>query len=315
MTVSNSTDYIETRATIIKDALLHLKVIDPDESVDAAIGELMNRQLNRMVKAWQVNGVNLWKKSIGILFLEPNVSEYTFSQTSTNNYTEENYKYTTTTADELTGSNQLYLASLSGIAVGSKLGIMLDSGTIFWVEVSNVGLDFVLFDPDVLPSEVSTGNRVIYYSNKFETPYSIISVNRYDINSNIEIPLTYTSYKDFFEIPEKTSSSIPTLYNYDSRLDSMILRIWQAPSDYSNYLKLIVEKTIFDFDNASNNPDFPTEWSDAICFNLAVRSASFFGKNVGESFINLKNLADTSLDLVNMGDNEEGSLIFTPSFR
>ena len=315
MTVSTTTDYTETRATFIRDALLQLRVIDVDEDVTGKMGEFMNRQLNRLVKAWQGYGINLWKKDTGIIFLDPSVGEYHLSLASTQHATDEDYKFTTLSAAAASGVSVISVTSTTNMVVGDNIGIVLDDNTRFWTTIDSIGSGTVDFTPDTLPSDAANGNRVVFYTNKVDTPFDVLSINRLRVNQGFrnEVPLTYLSYQDFFELPNKESVSVPTMYNYDPQLNEAIIRIWPLPSDFTYDLSFTFEKTFFDFDTAADSPDFPQEWYDALVLNLAIRSASVFGKNVGSSYQNLKIEATNALTLANSNDNEEGSIFIQPS--
>lgn len=318
MAIATTNDYNDTGATIIRDALLHLRVIDPDEPIPAEIGDLMVRQLNRMIKSWQAYGINLWKKGIGTLFLEKNTSEYSIPSTSVVGCyaTTDEYKYTYTSEARSAGSDRIFVASISGLTVGGYIGVVLDNDIRFFAKILAVfgGTGRVDIDP-VLPYSVSADIKAVYFLNRITNVYDILSINRItvcDPGNCIETPLSQVSYQDFFELPDKNSKSVPTVYNYNKYLDKTTINLWPVPSDYSNDLRFTYESFILDIDNLSNNPDFLQEWLDAIVLNLAVRSASYFGKNVGESYANLKAEAQNMFDIVNNKDNEKGSLYIQP---
>ena len=70
MATSGSTDFNSTRNEIIYDALRRINVLGENEIASAYDLELTNRVLNRMVKAWEAQGIHLWTKSQAVLFLQ-----------------------------------------------------------------------------------------------------------------------------------------------------------------------------------------------------------------------------------------------------
>lgn len=315
MTVSTTVDYTDTRADIIKDALMQLRVIDIDEDPEGKTGEYVNRELNRLIKSWQSYGPNLWKRSTGYIFIDPSVREYKISSSSTQHFTGESYKYTTLSAAALAGVSSIAVNSTSNMNAGDYLGIVQDDNTRFWTTINSIGIGTVDFSPDVLPANSASGSKVVYYTNKLEKPFNILSVNRISVSQALtnEIPLKYLSYQDFFEIPNKDSLSVPTMYNYDRQLDEAIIRVWPLPSNFVYDISFTFQKIFFDFDTNANSPDFPQEWYRAIVLNLAVACAASFGKNVGQSYQNLKIEASEAVTAANSFDNEQGSLFIQPN--
>ncbi len=317
MTVSTTTDYTDTRATIIRDALLEIREISPVDQVADEIGEIVNRHLNRLIKSWQAFGDNLWKKNTGYLFLDVGVSDYLISENSSQHFTSEPYKYTSLSADASSGVSIIAVESTANINSGDNIGIVLNNNTRFWAKVDSTGIGTVDISPSTLPDDARSGNKVVFYTNKTKKPFNILSVNRLTVSQSFrnEVPLTYLSYQDFFELPNKNSAAVPTMYNYDRQLNDAVIRIWPVPSDFTYDLSFVFQSVFFDFDTNENSPDFPQEWYDALVLNLAVRCASTFGKNVGQSYANLEKRASDALILANSHDNEQGSMRIQPENR
>lgn len=315
MTIATTSDYTDTLSDIIKDALLDIRAIDPEESVEPHLAASAKRRLNRMIKAWQAYGNNLWKKETAIVFLDPSVQQYSISSTSTQHFTEESYKFTTLSANAVLGASSISVNSASNMNVGDNLGIVLDDNTRYWTTIASIVSTTIDFTPDTLPAAATSGNKVNFYTTKLTRPFNILSANRIRVNGTDknEVPLTYLSYQDFHELPNKNTESIPTMYNYDRQLTSGIIQLWPLPSDLVYDLTVVLEKRLADFDAEPNSPDFPQEWYRAIELNLAVECAPMLGKNVGQSFQNLKVEASNALILANSFDNEQGSLRIEPS--
>jgi len=67
MATSGSTDYSTSAATLIEDALIEIGALAAGETVDSNDQTQALRELNRMVKHWQVSGHNLWTRTRGTL--------------------------------------------------------------------------------------------------------------------------------------------------------------------------------------------------------------------------------------------------------
>jgi hypothetical protein len=78
MAVSGSTDFAETAEQIITDALAELGVAEDEEPLQAVDLERGLRALNRMLKAWQADGVMAWTMTAGTLALVQGQASYAF---------------------------------------------------------------------------------------------------------------------------------------------------------------------------------------------------------------------------------------------
>ena len=65
MATSGSYDHSITAAQIIDDALIEIGALAAGETVNSNDQTMALRELNRMVKPWQVSGHNLWTRTRG----------------------------------------------------------------------------------------------------------------------------------------------------------------------------------------------------------------------------------------------------------
>lgn len=77
MAVSNSTDLSTTRDLIIREALEILGVYDPNEGLSSADVTSCSRTLEFMVKAWQADGIHLWKYTEQTINMVDGTNTYT----------------------------------------------------------------------------------------------------------------------------------------------------------------------------------------------------------------------------------------------
>ena len=72
MATSGTTTFTSTQNDIISDALSEINVIGEDEVPSNYDLKLSTRILNRMVKAWELQGIHLWTKTTALVFLQKN---------------------------------------------------------------------------------------------------------------------------------------------------------------------------------------------------------------------------------------------------
>lgn len=78
MAVSDSTDFSETAQQLIVDAMAELGIAEDEEPLQQVDLEKGLRALNRMLKAWQADGVMIWTLDEGTLTLAQGQAEYSF---------------------------------------------------------------------------------------------------------------------------------------------------------------------------------------------------------------------------------------------
>ncbi len=70
-TLSGSVDFNQTRNAICTDSLVLLGAIEDGETATAAMLEYCIRQLERMLKHFQGQGIHLWSRREATLFVTP----------------------------------------------------------------------------------------------------------------------------------------------------------------------------------------------------------------------------------------------------
>lgn len=78
MAVSNSTDFKETAQQLIIDAMAELGISEDEEPLEDIDLQKGLRALNRMLKAWQADGVMVWTLTEGMLALVYDQGAYAF---------------------------------------------------------------------------------------------------------------------------------------------------------------------------------------------------------------------------------------------
>jgi hypothetical protein len=310
MAVSGSKDYSITRTDIVNAALRKIggydsgETLDPSDSADAVLA------LNLMVKEWSARGIDLpWREDITV-FLQPDTQSYAIGPTgdeSTASYVE-----TTLSAATITGATTISLSSTSGMSVSDRIGIKLDSGTIHWTTITNVAGTTINTG---LASAAASGNRVYAYTTKAHRPQRVLYAHRRDSNS-IDTPVDLIGEIAYRNLSNKGSDGPVNQIYYAPTLTNGTLYVWPAGGSVSNLDKLILiaQYAVDDFDTASNNPQFPIEWGNALIWNLAAELAPEYPVSLKErQLITIQ--AGEKLQTLLDYDIENASVIFSRECR
>lgn len=312
MATSNSRNFTQTRDDIIKDAFEDAGIYGANETVEDLDIQKANRLLNKMIKAWQSKNVGLWKVKEGALFPAYNQASYDIGLTSTDHFTT-SYKSTTISADEAAAQTVLSLTSTTGMTAADNIGIELDDGTRQWTTIVSVDSSTQVTVTDALTGAAASGNTVIAYTSKINRPLEIPNARRMDLTTASETKLEKKTHAQYFELNNKTQTGSPNLYHYDRQLTLSKLYLWSVPSNVNEIIKFTYHDVIEDFDNPTDNADFPEEWLEPITDGLAWRlSKSGYGVPK-EKRDELQATAERSFELAKSFDTELGSLQVVPA--
>lgn len=124
------------------------------------------------------------------------------------------------------------------------------------------------------------------------------------------------AYQDFVMLNTE-SSGPPVNYSYQPKINIGVLSVWPLPdtvsvSTYS--LKITYQRPFEGFTAASETPDFPQEWQNALIYNLAVSLAPEFGVPLEDRKV-LKDEAKQHLETALQSGVEEASMYFQREVR
>ncbi len=319
MTTSGTSTFNLTRDQIIKSALRKVGAIESSETPSASMVSDCAEALNMMVKEWDTLGIHLWTEAEGALFLQPGQYQYSLGTGSTDHGTQTNppnYTQTSLDAAAVAGATSITVDSIANILNGDNIGVVLDSGDIFWTTVSGSPSGVTVNLASGLTSAAASGNNVYDYTTAILRPLRIAAARRMLISSGIETPMVRMSRLDYRDLPNKANTGIPTQFFYDplgGAINYGIIYIWPAPVDATNLVKFTWYRQIQDFNAAGNTPDFPQEWLNALVWNLAVEMAPEFDLTPTR-FAVLKTQAKEKLDMVTGWDREPESIYFGVSY-
>lgn len=279
MTTSGTSTFNYTRDQIIRAALRKVGAIQAGEVPNAQLTQDCADQLNSMVKYWMASGIHIWTETEAILYTQVGQAQYplgsgTPSQASTIN------NVTSLTAAVSLGATVVQVLSNFNVSNGIGIGVVLDSGAVFWTTVASfVGTSITLAAATTDSSTV--GNLVYIVSPNIVRPLRIPAARRWNTISQIETPLIPLSKNDYDALPNKNLTGTVTQWYYNPQGGANnygVMYLWPTPADIiNNNIKFMFYRPIQDFDNAGDTPDLPQEWINTLVWNLAFNMGPEFG--------------------------------------
>lgn len=315
-TLSGSVDFNQTRNAIVADALILLGAIEEGETPGAEANTYAVRQLERMVKHWQGQGIHLWSRREATLFVVPSTASYELGPSSTFHAAEDNeIVRTTLSGDEASGQTALSVTDSTGMAAADKVGIVLDDDTLHWTTIVTVDSSTQITITTALASAAASGNKLYAYTNDLARPLRIIDVRRRDETNDQDTPIIVQSHEEYFRLPNKTNEGETNIiyYHPEHRNGRGTVYLWPVPETVDRTIRMSCVLPLQDFDASGNNADLPTEWLDAIVWNLAKRLLPSYGAAGQASAQMIMQGGTTMLNEMVQWDQEPESVYFAPN--
>lgn len=307
MTTSGTSTFNPVRDQIIRRAGRQVNAWASGEIPSAQAVQDWSDALNAMTKEWQATGIHLWAEVEGILFLQPGQYKYTLGPNSTDHATQ---SYERTVLAFSAFGTSLQVASVANFIIGQQIGIILDTGGMFWSTINAVVSTPVpmITLTTGLPVSVSAGAPVVAYTSAIDRPLRILDGRRLDLFSLIEIEVQTYSRLDYHDLPNKNNIGSLNGTFYDPQLVNGFLWAWNNPPDARTAYTFTWMRQLQDFDTATNTADFPQEWINCITLNLADTMAMEYGLPL-QRHEKLSQLAAASLERC-MGFDKEPESIY-----
>jgi len=198
-------------------------------------------------------------------------------------------------------------------STGDYIGIKLDDLTRQWLKIVSISSNTLSLN-GAISGAAAVDNSVFTFPTLVERPLRVEDARRTMLGSNSEIKMEEWARQEYFAQPNKTSTGTPTAFYFQPRLDQGRMHIWQTASNVDQLVKFTFARSFADFDTATNNPDFPAEWLDALVYNLAERLAIEYQTPLNRfQIIQMK--AAELLEAVLGWDEEDNSLNLQPDFN
>ena len=310
MATSNSTDFNLTTNQIIEEAFREIGVKTTGRALTSEEVDDAKRSLNIMIKSWESNGLYLWKETEGTLFLTAGQASYRLDASTAN--ATESFNETTLSANEGSGETTISVTSTNNMAVNDIVLIKQDNNTLHASTINSIGVGTIDI-ADATTNDATSGNKVFFFTTKIDRPQRISSCRLRQGSSNTDIVVREISRQTYFDLSNKTSQGKPSKYFYDKQRAFGDLYLWSTPSDVDDTIKFTFARSFQDFDTATDDPDFPTEWLNPIIMNLAVILGRQYG--IGrERLAEIKISAEISKAELEDWDREPTSIYFAPSY-
>lgn len=318
MSTSGNTSFNPTQLQIITEALALIRIGVDEEPLTASQSQDASRTLNLMVKAWQADGLHLWTKTEGVIFLESGQPQYKLGgSNNTRSCLYDDLADTALVADALMGATQITVADASDIAIGNQIGVEIGGNLLQWTTVSGTPGGNVVTLAVPLSEDVLTGGAVFSYTTKLQRPTRMLQArrriyapNRADWN---DIWLTILERPDYYNQPTKYQGGTETMIYYDPQLVTGLMQMWQAPSVETDLVLFTFERPLDDFTTLTQTSDFPQEWIETLCWNLAFRLAPKYSFPMDER-TQIGTVAEAMKQKLLGFDREYGSVNFQPDF-
>jgi hypothetical protein len=283
--------------------------------------------LNAMVKQWQGMDIRVWTQRDAILFLQPGQRTYRIGIGSPDHCcASDSYTQTFLTADAVAGTTALTVNSTSDMTVADHIAVLLDAQPgqpqrYLWTTVATITSANTLTTTDPLPSQASSGARVLSYTNDLPRPLKAPAARRVvypgnrGIPTKIETPLSVFSRIDYSFQTNKDNSGQVTGYFFDPKLGFSEFHTWVTPGDADQAVQMTVQLPLTTYTDLTTIDTFPDEWQNAIRYNLAVEIWPEHSERraavKGDYSIQLvKGLADEKLMIARAWDREPESVMF-----
>ena len=311
MTTSGSIDFSMTGGEIVSAALRVNGALGEEETASAQQMTDGLQALNRLIKRWKARGINLWLYEELIIFLQVGKQSYSIGATGDQATTSGDYIKTEIATAASSGASSIEVDSITGIASGDVIGVVVDDGSIHWTTVNGAPSGATITLTDVLDDDVAVDNHVYTYTTIANRPLRILDA-RLQINDGNEVPMVKISRSTYDDLPTKSTQGNPSQFYYNPTLTNGTLKIWTTAQSSNDVIRASVQRQIEDFDATTNTPDMPQEWYDPLVFNLAVSIAPEYGVT-GQKLIEIKTLAIEFLEDVEGWDVEFTSISMMPS--
>ena len=306
MSTSGSINFTLNRDEIIKASLRKLGVLAEGETPTSEQINDGSQALNVIVKAWQAQGIHLWKTKELTLFLTESQGSYTIDASS--EHATHSYVQTAVDGAVASGASTIDVDSITGISNGDFIGIELSTTSMQWTTVSGAPSGSTITLTDVLTAAVADNATVYTYTTKANRPLRMDSVRRKD-KDGIDVPVTMVARNTYYDIPNKTITGKTTQAYYDPQLNNGVVHLWPEPDDVTDFMQFTVQTTIEDFDVTTDTSDLPQEWYRSLIWALAYDLSPEYGLSLEERAL-IHDTAEEFLDEAKGFDTEPNEIWF-----
>ena len=289
MATSGTMNYSITTLQIITEALELLGVLGEGEgATDAQVTSSM-RTLNMMIKAWQADGLNLFSVEELTVPVVPGKSTYRFQSELSGIPCTSSPMFDNQPSVDV--SNNVSGTLDTAINAYAGWGILITApGYHFGGEIlaSLYNTDMSTLVTVVGGISLPAGDYVVYLSPPGEAapitddlssakPKRVLEAY-YAVDGDIQVPLDIISRKEYYDLSTRDTAGVPNQLYFDPQRDYSEMHVWPTgQTGVSASLILSTQRTLEDFTQDGDEPDYPQEWFMPLAYNLARSLAPKYG--------------------------------------
>lgn len=308
-----SSDFELTRNEMIQTAYEDLGILGEGQTLSSDRMAFGVKKFQAMLKTYQEHGLHLWAEEECYIFLDKAVSNYYLGNRASSPAKacyREDAVITTLTTTAATSATSLTVGTTTGMTVADYIGLVLDTGYIYWTTIATIPTSTTLTLTVGLPSQVSSQKNVYTFTTLIGKPMRMYSVRRVDSSS--VLPMYPATHDEYFDIPFKDNQGTPSQWYYQPRKTFGQLHLWQVPNTAQMYLEATIDRPLDDVDTLTDIPDFPNEWIEALTYQLAIRLAPRYGKEAKAAALIIPQ-GMALLEQALSWDSESGSMYLQPN--
>ncbi len=271
MATSGLTEFTLTALEVVNKAFGKIGIKVAEQEITSDEYQDGQDSLNLMIKSWGAQGLHLWSKEEGLLFLDAGKTDYLLGATGDKACQFDDFIGTSSTADNIATDVIIQVTSTAGMAIADQAGIELDDNTRFWSTILTVDSATQITITTQLPSPAASGATVFTFTDLVDRPNRILSYRRNTYGNDNEIPVITWSRQSYFDQVNKQSQGTVVNAYYSPQLDNGRVWVWQTASSVNDLLRFTFERPLKDITDGDQTLDFPSEWLEAIIYNLAAR--------------------------------------------
>ena len=314
MATSGETTLTFSALKVVEKAFSKINVKIAEQSLESFELQDGIDALNAMKKAWGAQGLHLWTKEEGVLFLDAGKTDYNLGPTGDEACQFDDFIGSTTTAAKIATDTIIDITDTTGMVAGDKIGVELDNNTRHWTTILTVDSTIQVTLTDALPSASKSGSTVFTFTSLIDRPNRVLSTRRNTFGQDNEIPVLSWSRDEYFNQVNKLSRGTVVNSYYSPQLGNGRMYVWQTADSVNNLLRFTFERPMDIITLGTDDLDFPEEWLEAIIYNLAFRLADDYNTPLAKAD-RIGQKANQFLDDLLGWDEEMESLNLQPDFN
>lgn len=196
---------------------------------------------------------------------------------------------------------------------GDFIGIRQDDNTRHWTKIVEVvdATNLTINIGVVAPSP--SGFTVFTFSELIDRPMSVYYPRSETIGFDNTVSITMWTRNQYMRQTNKKTQGTTTQIYYSPQLREGELFVWQTAIDADQIVRFTFNRPLQVSTDQLDNPDFPSEWFDALKWNLARQLLPGYSVPPTTIQVVMENAAE-SLDIALSFDEEMGSLFMQPNY-